>query len=278
MIRQAVNRNLDQQPEVACPFSPVSCVAWFISPGLPDALPLLSALSVLAFHQPPAESVVTFSTADAVDAQPDRLRRDNELLLLEDTRAYLDCLARKVKPGPRPSGEWDRFFPVYTRRIHRAAQSYGLSASDAEDCVQDVWLEILDILRRAGHDPRWDEFSHWMHGVIRNQVVNFVRRMARRPDRGAQSLDDAVLGHDLDPVAMYERNQRRRLVRHVLHDLKREVSATNYRLVHFRWIEGLEVAEVAARLGLTSEQVRYRQHRVKKRLERLLELHGGGPE
>lgn len=51
-----------------------------------------------------------------------------------------------------------------------------------------------------------------------------------------------------------------------------------YRLVHFRWIEGCHVAEVAARLDLTSEQVRYRHHRVKKRLRRLLECHGARPE
>ena len=285
MICETVNYDLDRRHEADCPFSPVSCITWCISSGLPEGvvtgpayvgedLPLLSALSVLAFHQVPAQSVVEFSTADPHSAQRGRLRRNNELQLLEDTRAYLHCLAEGIEPDPCLCGAWDRFFQVYTRRIHRAAQSYGLSAIDAEDCVQDVWMEILDVLRPAGHDPRWGRFSCWMHGLIRNQVVNFVRGMARRTGRGAESLEDGVPGHDLDPVATYERNERRRMVRHVLTDLKQQVSATNYRLVHFRWIEERDVAEVAALLDLTSEQVRYRQHRMKRRLGRLLECQG----
>ena len=36
MIRQAVNYDLDQQHEAACPFSPFSCITWFISSGLPE--------------------------------------------------------------------------------------------------------------------------------------------------------------------------------------------------------------------------------------------------
>lgn len=284
MIRQTTDYDLDDQHEATCQGFPVWCVAWFVSPGLPEGiaiwpayvdedLPLLSTQSALAFHQVSAQSVVEFSTIDPAGAQRGRLRRDNELQLLEDTRAYLHCLAEGVKPGPDLCGAWDRFFQVHTRRIYRAAQSYGLSATDAEDCVQDVWIAILDVLRRSGHDPGWGRFSCWMRGLIRNQVANFVRGMARQPDRGGPSLEDAVLGRDMDPVATYERNERRRLVRHVLADLKQQVSATAYRLVHFRWIEECEVAEVAARLDLTSEQVWYRQHRVKKRLKRLLELH-----
>jgi len=289
MIRETVNYDSDEQHAAACQEFPGSGMTWLVSPGLPEGtaiwpayadedLSRLSALSVLAFHPVPAASVVEFSTADALGAGRNRLRPDNEFRWLEDTRAYLHCLTRGVQPGPHHREAWDRFFLVYTRRIRRAAESYGLSAIDAEDCVQDVWIVILDVLRRSGHDPRWDRFACWMRGLIRNQVVNFVRGLARRPDRGAQSLDDAVLGRDLEPEATYERNERRRLVRHVLIDLEQQVSATNYRLVHFRWIEQCEVAEVAARLDLTSEQVRYRHHRVKKRLRRLLEHHGERPE
>lgn len=262
MIRQALKRDLNQQPEAA---GLLSSDVWFVWPGLPEDLPLLSAPSVLAFHQTPAESVVAFSTADPVDKDPQ---------LLEDTRAYLHCLARDVEPGPRQRQAWERFFLAYTRRIHRAAQTRGLSATDAEDCAQEVWLVILDVLRLPGHEPWRRQFSRWMHGVIRNQVAIFARRLARRNDREDELLEYPVLGPGSDPVAAYERNERRRLVRHVLTDLKRQVSPINYRIVQLRWIEGRGVAEVAARLDLTCEQVWHRQSRVKKRLGRLLELHG----
>jgi len=284
MIRQTSNYDSDQQHETARPGSPVSCVTWFVSLDLPEGIAiwpayadedlLLSALSVLVFHLVLAESVDQFNTADLACDERGLSRQDNELQWLEDTRAYLLCLAEGVQPDLDLCEAWDRFCQIHTRRIHRATQSSGLSAAHAEDCAQDVWIVILDVLRRSGHDPRWHRFSCWMRGLIHNQVVNFVRKATRRLDRRVEPLRDAIPGHDFDPVATYERNERRGLVRHVLTDLKQQVSPTNYRLVHFRWIEECEVAEVATRLELTSDQVRCRQHRVKKRLAHLLELHG----
>ncbi len=60
MIRQAVNCDLNQRHEAAGLFS---WDTWFVSPGLPEGVASWP-LSVLAFHQTPAESVVAFSTAD----------------------------------------------------------------------------------------------------------------------------------------------------------------------------------------------------------------------
>lgn len=262
MIRPTAKYDLDEQHEAVGLDISVSCVTCVISPGLSEGfatwpayseedLLLLSAVSVVAFHQVPARSVVAFSTADLTCVKRECLGRDRELQLLEDTQAYLRCLAQGVKPGSRLSGAWDRFFRVHTRRIHRTALCCGLSAADAEDCVQDVWLVILDVLRLSGQDPRWDRFSCWMQGMIRNQVAKFVHRMARRPTRGAGLLEDDLLGPDSDPVATCQRSERRRLVRHVLTHLEQQVSATNYQVAHFRWIEQREVAEVAARLDLT---------------------------
>ncbi len=246
MIRQTANYDLDldQQHEAAGQGFPASSAIWFLSQ----------------------------------EPQPGRLRPRNEPQFLTDTRAYLHCLALNVEPLPRHRQAWERFFLIYTRRIHRAAQTRGLSAADAEECVQEVWLVILDVLRLPGHDPWRRQFSRWMHGLIRNQVAIFVRHLARRTVRGVESLEDPVLGRGLGPAATFERNERRRLVRHVLMDLKGRISPINYRIVQLRWIEGRGVAEVAARLDLTTEQVWYRQRRVKKRLERLLELHGESSE
>ena len=285
MIRQVANDNLRQHLERVCQLPTVSCITWFISSGIPEGaatwlhgtvanVPLLSTQSVLAFHQVQESSVVRFRTADLQLARPDRPRRDNERHLLEDSRAYLGRMSQGVEPTTRQREAWGRFFEVYTRQIRSVARACGLSAADAEDCVQDVWMVILGVLKQSERELQWDRFCCWIRGLIHNQVVEFVRRLARRPDRWALSLDDAVSTRDLDPVANCEQSERRRLVRHVLGDLQQQVSATNYRVVQLRWMEGRGVSEVAARLDLTSEQVWYRHHRVKKHLRRLFECHG----
>jgi len=275
MIRRTTIDEFDGQQVTTRTLPRISCVTWFISPGLPEGVvnwpayaeedvTRWSVLSVQAFQQAPPRSCVEFNTADPVDARREWFHQNNERQELGDTLAYLNCRRRAVDPGPRLQAAWDRFFRLYTRRIQRAAQCHGLSGSDVEDCVQEVWLVILDVLRPAGHGFRWERFAGWMHALIRNQVVSFVRATARQPVQWAESLDDTMPGHDEGPRATCERRERRRLVRHVLTHLKQQVSETNYELVYCRWIEEREVPDVAARLALTCEQVWYRQHRGKE--------------
>jgi DNA-directed RNA polymerase specialized sigma24 family protein len=53
----------------------------------------------------------------------------------------------------------------------------------------------------------------------------------------------------------------------LLEELRQEVTETNWRLLRMRCLEGREVADVAAELGLSSEQVWYRQRRLMKKLQ-----------
>ena len=55
------------------------------------------------------------------------------------------------------------------------------------------------------------------------------------------------------------------------------MSPLSYRVFHTRLIEGRDVAEVAQKLCLTREQVRYRQHRVLRKLRGVAVALGGQP-
>lgn len=262
--------------------------SYFVSPGSCEIgtdedfgsvdLPAIAFSSQVVIHLPAASSIVQFSTEDAIALERRDHDEDDELQLLDDTRAYLACLVHGTQPGSRFSQAWEQFFFVYSRRIRRAVRRRGLSACDAEDCVQEVWLVILEVLRQCGHEHPWNRFSSWMQGLIRNQVANYVGRMTRPLVLKAEPLvEHSAPANHFDPVANFERGERREMVRHVLGHLEQQVSSTNYRLVHLRWMEGCEIPEVAARLDLTSEQVRYRHYRVKKRVRRLLETHDASP-
>jgi DNA-directed RNA polymerase specialized sigma24 family protein len=60
-------------------------------------------------------------------------------------------------------------------------------------------------------------------------------------------------------------------VRSVLVELSGQVSRTSFQVLYLRWIEGLPTAEVAAALELTPQQVRFRTHRMKLKIRRMLE-------
>ena len=73
-------------------------------------------------------------------------------------------------------------------------------------------------------------------------------------------------------------------MRNALAELAPQVSATSFRVLYLRSIEERTVPEVASELGLTSKQVRFRHHRMKLKLRRLIEVlagdtcSGGGAE
>ena len=100
----------------------------------------------------------------------------DERQLLEDTRGYLQALSRSSKPARRHRQAWERFFQVHSRRIRSEARDRGLAGQDADDCLQEVWIAILDALNCPDEDRPWLRFSCWIRGLIRNQVVSFVRK------------------------------------------------------------------------------------------------------
>ena len=60
-------------------------------------------------------------------------------------------------------------------------------------------------------------------------------------------------------------------VRRALTRFADQVPESSFRILYLRWIEGRDVAEIAAALGLTTEQVRLRAHRMKRRFRDLFE-------
>jgi hypothetical protein len=80
----------------------------------------------------------------------------------------------------------------------------------------------------------------------------------------------AVLDPACDSSDEHERRGVRGLVTDVLAELSGRVSASSYQILRLRWIEGRSLPEIAAALGLTPAQVRFRHHRVKQKFRRLV--------
>jgi hypothetical protein len=85
-------------------------------------------------------------------------------------------------------------------------------------------------------------------------------------------------GREVDPAAECERQCERELVWLVLDELRSHVSECSYWVLYLRWIQGRSVPETAACLGLTRQQVWFRQHRVQQLFRRLFNRfsNGGG--
>jgi RNA polymerase sigma-70 factor (ECF subfamily) len=171
-------------------------------------------------------------------------------------------------PHPRLCGAWEHFYERHAPLIRTSVAACQLSEADRNDCIQEVWKEVVVKLGEFHHDPRRGGFRAWLLIVARCKTVDAFRRRVRHPTV-ALDAHAAVLDRARDPADEHERRLVRSLVRDVLAELSGRVSACSYQLLHLRWIEGRPLPEIAAALRLRSAQVRFRHHRVKQKFRRL---------
>jgi RNA polymerase sigma-70 factor, ECF subfamily len=173
-----------------------------------------------------------------------------------------------MNPHPRLCEAWEHFYECHTPLIRTFVAARRLSEPDRNDCIQEVWKEVVVKLREFHYDTGRARFCTWLLVLARHKAADVVRRQVRHP---AMTLDAeaAVPDRACDPASEHERRRLRGLVRGVLAELSGRVSACSYQVLHLRWIEGRPLPEIAAALGLTPAQARFRHHRVKQKFRRL---------
>lgn len=203
--------------------------------------------------------------------------RGRDAALCEQLKAYLECRSRNVDP-PAPLVEaWDRFYLLHTPKIRAFLRKSGLSEVDQEDCLQCVWGEVVEHLAALPYNPRRARLSTWLLTVARNRSVDMLRRR-RRLSSGLGESMNAVVDPRPGPIAAYERRSTWGHVERALAELSEQVSELNFQVFQQRMFDDRTVAEVAATLDLTPEQVRFRLHRMKRKFRELFDRSIGSPQ
>jgi RNA polymerase sigma factor (sigma-70 family) len=214
--------------------------------------------------------------AGALSTTSPRRRRAEEQTSEESLRQvsdYLRCLAEGRQPSAELAGAWASFHASCDSSIQRFATHCGLRGADVDDCTQDVWLDLMQSLPDFRLDASRGTFSSWLYRIVHSKAVDMQRRQARRPagsfpDALSESLADAAM---MDPSAGQEREEACQAVRLALSQLQQDASEDSYQVLKLRQIDGWSVPQVAETLGLTPEQVWAREHRMKRKLQQLLE-------
>ena len=197
-----------------------------------------------------------------------------DLDLLKNTQAYLRALQQRHIPGIEWLRSWNRFYEIYDPHLRHFAVSCGVAQSELNDCVQDAWTAIAARLPDLNYDPARAPLDSWLYAIVLSKANDILRSRRRHP---FQDLQDegvvAVATRESDPALAYERHRRQTIVHHVLSKLHDCVSTVNYQVLRLRSLEGRSVSETAAALGLTTNRVRSRHHRMMKKFSRLYERH-----
>lgn len=196
-----------------------------------------------------------------------------------------EALARRAAAGDERA--FETLVTRFQARVYRLARRLTGSDGDAEDVLQDTFLQAY---RSLGAFRGEAKFSTWLYRIATNAALMQNRGRARRPvesleevgSRGAvRSLEeyaprfDAFGRHtrrdaDLSLAARAdELIDRKRLAAHALEAIDRLPESCRAAFV-LRDLEEMPTGEVAAVLGIDPAAVRQRVHRARLQLRGFL--------
>lgn len=135
-------------------------------------------------------------------------------------------------------------------------------ADEVSDLMQHVWVQAWRLIPERGDGVN---VRAWLYRVATNAAIDRIAHRRRwRARLGSLAADPAARASDPPRTPLSERTRKR--VREALADLPRKQREA----VWFRWVEGLDYAEVARKLDSSPESARANVRHGLKRLRHLL--------
>jgi RNA polymerase sigma-70 factor (ECF subfamily) len=157
----------------------------------------------------------------------------------------------------------------HNRRLYRCARSLVRDDAEAEDIVQETYVNAFDKLASFRGES---SLATWLTRIALNEALGRVRR--RRRIVALSVLDVAVPGNAQivpfvrdDPERTAAQREMRRIIERAIDDLPEL-----FRVVFvMRDVEGMNIEETADFLGVRPATVKTRLHRARRLLRRALD-------
>jgi RNA polymerase sigma factor (sigma-70 family) len=171
------------------------------------------------------------------------------------SESVVACAAASLQPL-----DINQLFREHHQHLIRFVQRYVRNAEDAEDVVQNTFIEAV---RCADRFSGLSKPSTWLFGIALNLARNQIRRnCANLSDTVDEGVIEAIADMDGDPVNLIERREMAGKVQAMLNDLPVRIRDT-FEAV----LEGAcTYEEAAAQLRIPIGTVRSRVSRVRMNL------------
>lgn len=148
---------------------------------------------------------------------------------------------------------------IYSYIYHRVGD-----ANIAQDLTAQVFLRMLEAIQ---NDQAWrSSFSGWLYRIAHNLVIDHYRRRGRSSQVSYEELPLPAA-----PTEDPERVAEERLTAEILREAINRLTEEQAQVVTLRFLEGWNIADVAAAIDKTEGAVKALQYRAVMSLRRLLE-------
>jgi RNA polymerase sigma factor (sigma-70 family) len=167
-------------------------------------------------------------------------------------------------------GAWREFATLYGPVIYGFARKRGLQDADAADLMQDVLRSVANSIGRLDYDRTRGTFRGWLFTITRNKVYNFLSARRIRPQGSGDTTTNYLLASEpdtSDDSDALEMEFQRRLASIAMDRIKSEFQPNTWQAFWFAAVEGVSIAEVAQRLGMSAGAIYVAKSRVLARLK-----------
>jgi RNA polymerase sigma-70 factor (ECF subfamily) len=179
----------------------------------------------------------------------------------------LTLLAR-LRQDPTNQAAWDEFVERYGRHIYRWCRQWKLQDADAEDVTQDILLKLARKLRDFAYDPS-GSFRSWLKTVAHHAWRDFVdgqrRGQASGSDQIRELLETVEAREDL--IQKLEEAFDHELLEAAKVQVRLRVAPHTWEAFRLAALDGLPVAEVAAKVHMQVAMVYVAKSKVQKMLQ-----------
>jgi RNA polymerase sigma factor (sigma-70 family) len=198
-------------------------------------------------------------------------REDDDAILFGLLQDYLSALRRHEAPDPAAAEAWETFYRLCSGIIARTFRSRNRDGAHYGDYAQEIWTILIERFGQMRYDAKRGRLEGLIRSSIRHASIDLARREARRKMPALPTeLEEWVASRDDDPEAALIKKDFQTIVNSVIERMSALVSPRDFRVFWLRNIAEKGVQEIAAELGMSPEQVRIQDHRVRKKFLRHL--------
>jgi len=173
---------------------------------------------------------------------------------------------------------WREFFDTYWRLIYNVARKSGLGDVEAQEVVQSTFIYLSRQMPNFRYDHERGSFKSWLRVVTRSRISVYRRRekadekFFREPLPGTGTDDESALEQVPDPAAgaldeVWQREWQANLMNIALRRVRAKVSSQQLLIFRMATTDGLQLSQVAKKLGVSLAQVYLARHRVGRLLK-----------
>lgn len=165
---------------------------------------------------------------------------------------------------------WQDFFDTYWKLIYGTAIKSGLTATEAEEVVQETMISVARHMPSFQYDPVLGSFKTWLLNMTRWRITDQLRK--RGPAiAGHSTADDTTTGtHPVEKVvdpmsldldAVWNAEWEKNLLDVAMAKIKRRLDPQKYQIFDLYVNKEWPPEKVAAMFGISVDQVYLAKHR-----------------